>query len=76
MKTGSVFCWKNYPFQKDGEPKDRWFVYLGEIKPDPLETNPELVAIIAPTTTAQVEFYEGGRERCAHPHVNSSHCQS
>ena len=69
MKTGSVFCWKNYPFQKDGEPKDRWFVYLGETKPDPLETNPELIAIIAPTTTAQVEFYEEGRERCARPYV-------
>jgi len=38
MKTGSVFLWENYPLQKDGKSKDRWFVYLGETKPDPLET--------------------------------------
>ena len=69
MKTGSVFLWENYPFQKDGKPKDRWFVYLGETKPDPLETNPDLIAIIAPTTTALADFYEEGRERRLHPHI-------
>ena len=69
MRIGNVFCWKNYPFQKDGETKDRWFICLGETKPDPLETNPELIAIIAPTTTAQVEYYEEGQERHTHPYI-------
>lgn len=69
MKPGSVFLWENYPFQKDGESKNRWFVYLGETKPDPLETDPNMINIIAPTTTALVEFYEESRERHAHPHI-------
>ena len=69
MRTGSVFLWENYPFQKDGKPKNRWFVYLGETKPDPFETDPNLIAVIAPTTTAQAELYEEGQERHARPYI-------
>jgi hypothetical protein len=69
MRPGSVFLWKNYPFQEDREVKNRWFICLGEEKSDPLETNAELIFIIAATTTSQVEFYEEYRERGAHPHI-------
>jgi len=29
MEIGTVFKWINYPEQRDGITKDRWFVYLG-----------------------------------------------
>lgn len=69
MQVGCVFLWGNYPFQKDGEVKNRWFIYLGESKSDPLETDEALIFVIAPTTTSLLDFYEEGCERCKHPYV-------
>ncbi|GHV31028.1 hypothetical protein FACS1894167_12750 [Synergistales bacterium] len=60
---------ENYPYQKDHEVKDRWFVYLGEEKSDPLESNEELIRVIAVTTTAQIERYEAPDKRFERPHV-------
>lgn len=69
MEIGCVFRWKDFPFQKDGETKDRWFIYLGESKSDPLETNDHLIQVIIPTTTANVDLYAEWGDRNNRPHV-------
>lgn len=53
MKIGTVFKWKNYPEQKDGVIKDRWFVYLGTSS----TLSPPLNVFIF-TTTSQINLYE------------------
>ena len=68
MKTGDVFTWDQYPYHAEGEPKRRWFVYLGEYKEssDPFD---ETIMIIAPTTTTQIQYYELHEPRAWNPHV-------
>ena len=68
LELGDVFTWEQYPYHIEGEPKRRWFVYLGEYKenPDPFEGN---VMIIAPTTTTQIHYYEPRESRARNPHV-------
>jgi len=70
MKIGDVFSWDQYPYNVEGKHKKRWFVYLGEYKenPDPLDKDSP-VMIIAPTTTAQLHYYNPGEPRAEHPHV-------
>ena len=53
MDTGTVFKWINYPKQRDGIIKDRWFVYLGtsSILSEPLN-------VFIFTTTSKTNLYE------------------
>lgn len=53
MDTGTVFKWINYPKQRDGTIKDRWFVYLGtsSILSEPLN-------VFIFTTTSKKNLYE------------------
>lgn len=53
METGTVFKWINYPKQKDGITKDRWFVYLGTSS---ILSKPLNVFIF--TTTSKTNLYE------------------
>lgn len=69
VKVGDVFIWKDYPYQADQQVKRRWFVCLGEVKEDPLETDSRLVQIIAPTTTTQTGHYLSDGHREGHPVV-------
>jgi hypothetical protein len=53
METGTVFKWINYPKQRDGITKDRWFVYLGTSS---ILSKPLNVFIF--TTTSKTNLYE------------------
>jgi len=37
MRVGDIYIWHFYPHQKDGEVKDRWFLFLGEVRNDPFD---------------------------------------
>jgi len=64
MKLGSVFIWRNFPFQGDGKVKDRYFIYLGKSRyPD----NPIMVFLI--TATSRVHYYEEGEIRIRHNYI-------
>ena len=65
MRTGDVFLWKAYPYQNDGKIKNRWFVYLGDLKNDPFDDD-TLIAVVAPTTTTQTDHYRPGEHREKH----------
>jgi hypothetical protein len=58
MEIGTVFKWINYPKQRDGITKDRWFVYLGTSS---IVVKPLNVFIF--TTTSQINLYESGNKR-------------
>ena len=53
MDIGTVFKWINYPKQRDGITKDRWFVYLGTSS---ILSKPLNVFIF--TTTSKTNLYE------------------
>jgi len=37
MRVGDIYIWHSFPHQKDGEVKDRWFLFLGEVRNDPFD---------------------------------------
>ena len=60
MDFGSVILWHKFPYQKDREVKDRWFVYLGKYQYGDSQENLYLFT----TTTQQIHYSAGGkRER-------------
>jgi len=67
MEIGSVFIWVSYPFNHEKDPKDRWFVYLGEYREsnDPFDKTSSIFVVI-PTTTSRIEYYEPGGYRENH----------
>lgn len=64
MDIGSVFKWDDYPKQKDGKLKARWFVYLGLSS---ILSNPQNVFLLPSTT--QIELYEKGNRRQNHKKI-------
>ena len=61
MQLGPVFIWKKFPHSKDGNIKDRYFIYVGESHfPD----NPIHIFLI--TTTTRKVYYEIGGSRENH----------
>jgi len=53
MKPGDIFCWQDFPLQKNGEIKNLYFLYLGKSKS---ENAPGLIHLLA--ITSQVKYYE------------------
>jgi len=64
MDIGSVFRWNDYPKQKDGKLKARWFIYLGLSS---ILSNPQNVFLLPSTT--QIELYERGNRRQNHKKI-------
>jgi hypothetical protein len=64
MKVGTVFIWRDFPFQRDGIVKDRYFIYLGKSR-DP--DNPIMVFLF--TATSQVHYYEEWGSRTGHNYI-------
>ena len=61
MEVGDVFVWKNFPYPKHGNIKDRWFVFLGHTRfPDT-----PIFAFIS-TVTTQIQHYEKSGDRATH----------
>ncbi|NCO24585.1 MAG: hypothetical protein COZ07_01755 [Candidatus Infernicultor aquiphilus] len=58
MEIGTVFKWINYPEQRDGITKDRWFVYLGTSSKLSTPLN-----VFIFTTTSKTNLYKSGNER-------------
>jgi hypothetical protein len=58
MQLGSVFIWKNFPHphNKDGNIKDRYFIYVGESH---FPINPVHIFLIT-TTTRKIHYGIGG----------------
>jgi hypothetical protein len=48
MRVGDIYIWHSYPHQKDGEVKDRWFLFLGEVRNDPFDDD-SAVYVVFPT---------------------------
>jgi hypothetical protein len=69
MDIGGVFTWKNYPSQRDGIIKTRWFICLGRVNDNPLETNDNLILLLAHTATTQLHYYGAGEERHMRPYM-------
>lgn len=59
MRLGDVFVWTNYPNPRDGNIKDRWFVFLGETGP----ADPDPVTVVYQTTTTRFDHYEAHERR-------------
>lgn len=64
MDIGSVFRWDDYPKQKDGEVKARWFIYLGLSS---ILSNPQNVFLLPSTT--QTKLYKKGGRRQNHKNI-------
>ena len=61
MQLGSVFIWKNFPYCKDGNIKNRYFLYIGESH---FPVNPVHIFLI--TATTRKMHYEIGGSREEH----------
>ncbi|MHB8281059.1 MAG: hypothetical protein ACYDIA_25995 [Candidatus Humimicrobiaceae bacterium] len=64
MKIGDVFRWSDYPKQKDGNLKARWFVYLGLSS---ILSNPQNVFLLP--ATSQTDLYKSGCRRQNHKNI-------
>src|SRR5690606_5144995 len=64
LKVGTIFKWKNFPNPKSGEPKTRWFIYLGKTS----ALFPPEKYIIS-TTTTQISHFEIGGLREKHDYI-------
>jgi len=64
MKIGDVFCWDDYPKQKDGILKARWFIYLGL---SGILSNPQNVFLLS--ATGQTDLYKKGCRRQNHKKI-------
>jgi len=64
MEIGSVFRWDEYPKQRDGEIKPRWFIYLGLSS---ILSEPQNVFLLPSTT--QIELYRRGGRRQNHKKI-------
>jgi len=66
VDIGTVFKWNNFASNIRGNPKPRWFIYLGEtiVK----NINGEIIQTIVHicTTTTQLQYYEQGGKRSKH----------
>lgn len=73
MRFADVVLWKDFPFQRDGIVKRRWFVCLGEFKEcaDPFDTMYPILMILG-TTTTQLDYYADFEKRNNHPIVRFS----
>jgi hypothetical protein len=58
IKTGQIIYWSDFPLQKDGNLKGRYFLYLGISS---IFDTPILVNLI--TTTSQIHYYKSGAKR-------------
>ncbi len=65
MRVGDIYIWHSYPRQKDGEIKDRWFLFLGEVRNVPFDDDPSIY-VVSPTATTRLEYYEQGAHREKH----------
>jgi len=73
MDIGTVFIWNSYPFNKEKDSKDRWFVYLGEYNPSPDPFDQTFnILIVMPTTTTKLEYYELSGYRENHLYIRFS----
>lgn len=64
MEIGSVFRWDEYPKQREGELKVRWFIYLGLSS---ILSEPQNVFLLPSTT--QLELYGRGKRRQNHKKI-------
>ncbi|MHB1253220.1 MAG: hypothetical protein ACYCZ1_03550 [Candidatus Humimicrobiaceae bacterium] len=64
MKIGDVFRWNDYPKQKDGNLKARWFIYLGLSS---ILSNPQNVFLLP--ATSQTDLYKSGGRRQSHKNI-------
>jgi len=64
MDIGSVFRWDEYPKQRDGELKARWFIYLGLSS---ILSEPQNVFLLPSTT--QIRLYKKGERRQNHKNI-------
>jgi hypothetical protein len=61
LKIGDVIWWHNFPYQKAGNTKPRWFIYLGRSS---LITSPVFLYLC--TTTTQLQHFESSGNRSNH----------
>ncbi|MHB8279215.1 MAG: hypothetical protein ACYDIA_16415 [Candidatus Humimicrobiaceae bacterium] len=64
MEIGDVFRWNDYPKQKDGEIKSRWFIYLGLSS---ILASPQNVFLLP--ATGRTDLYENGGKRQNHKNI-------
>lgn len=64
MKIGDVFRWDDYPKQKDGMLKARWFIYLGLSS---ILSNPQNVFLLP--ATGEILLYNNGCRRQNHKNI-------
>jgi hypothetical protein len=69
ITTGDVFVWKDYPNQFDGVIKNRWFICLGKVGENRIETDERFLFLLAATATTQLHYYYETGERANHPVV-------
>lgn len=58
MEIGCIFKWKDFPYQKDGIIKDRYFIFMGRTSIFSLTTDYYLF-----TLTAELNYYEKNSKR-------------
>lgn len=61
MKLGTVIYWRNFPYQRHGLSKPRFFVYLGRTQYGDTKDDVYLF-----TTTSHTEYFDAGRKRADH----------
>jgi len=59
MRAGTLILWDNYPDQRDGQIKPRYFIYLGKVDNYPIMANLTYI-------TTQKQYYEEYGDRCSH----------
>ncbi len=57
LKVGTVFIWKNFPFPRHGEVKNRYFIYLGDSSSLLTPTiSASVITYISTTTTPKIDL--------------------
>lgn len=61
LKVGDVIRWNDFPYQRAGEIKPRWFIYLGRSS---IISTPTYLCFC--TTTTQLQHFNSGGDRSHH----------